>query len=142
MQIVLNLMSYFARVCRDIRTGINSDLAVKGMDGPPSTRQTLQRKILSNLYAVCREYPSQDLHHYEIRLGDMFAQGGFGDCFRGIFLDQHQVALKRLCSYNHEKSQRVFYVFLSSYLYNSCSNILPAHYSRSYDMEETAERKG
>lgn len=61
----------------------------------PLGRQTALNQ-LSELYSVCQYYPSQELDPCEVFKTNNYpwGEGGFGECWEGMFLGQHPVAMK------------------------------------------------
>lgn len=80
----------------------------------PSSDRAEYIDLLSDLYAKINHYPS-DPHLYETEVVKLergaAAAGGFGDCFQGLFLGRHVVAMK--CSREGVEDEAAFRVSAS-----------------------------
>ncbi|KDQ21214.1 hypothetical protein BOTBODRAFT_149981 [Botryobasidium botryosum FD-172 SS1] len=69
----------------------------KEMKSRPSRRQR-NMALLAKMYSYAQLYPAQpDIQDYEIKKETVSSnRGGFGDCYKGTFLNSHPVAMKCL----------------------------------------------
>lgn len=68
----------------------------KKMLVPPASEQNQYLTSLSRLYTRAKSYPAYILYECEIGINTSqpSASGGFGDCWQGLFLGEHRVAMK------------------------------------------------
>lgn len=65
----------------------------------PASEQNQSLASLSRLYTLAKSYPAYILYECEVRIDAdrPSGSGGFGDCWEGLFLGEHRVAMK--CSH-------------------------------------------